>query len=115
MSNYNLSFQHDFIFQCKQFTARKSDIASISYGKGANRQTEEDEETLSYADENNIRYIVTNTKRPEILPKIEFPKDPEQLIPPEMRYLQPAMLPKFMELREDPENTKWEIKENIAK
>lgn len=97
--------------------AHKSDLTSVSSNR-TQISTSSGDETTSYGDEDNtssIRYIVTNTNRPKILPKIEFPKNPEQLIPPEMRHLQPAMLPKFMELREDPENTKWEIRENVGR
>lgn len=109
-----------FLFQYKQLATHKSDLASLTCNQPEQRRAEKDETISFSADENNynsntIRYIVTNTKRPDILPKIEFPKNPEQLVPPEMRYLQPSMLPKFMELRETPENIRWEIKENITK
>ncbi|XP_023016208.2 uncharacterized protein isoform X2 [Leptinotarsa decemlineata] len=92
----------------KCFSNRAEIISPFSNNKG-NEITETEIEHEGNNESAPFRYIVTHTQRPSVLPKIEFPKkEPEELIPPEMRYLQPSMLPKFMELREVKSEVEWE-------
>ncbi|CAH1118651.1 unnamed protein product [Phaedon cochleariae] len=106
MALRNSKIASDLVLTQYKYLSSKADLAlpisSIKVTDFGNADT---------TDLGAYRYVVSNTKKPSVLPKIEFPKEPEELIPPEMRHLQPAMLPKFMELRNGKSEVQWESTE----
>ncbi|KAG5877731.1 hypothetical protein JTB14_000709 [Gonioctena quinquepunctata] len=108
MALKNSKITREILLNNYKYLSNRTDIyAPLSSNKGI-EIIDNETEIEGSPDSTPCRYILSNTRRPSVLPEIVFPKEPEELIPPEMRYLQPSMLPKFMELREVKNTVEWE-------